>query len=184
MTDVIEHIRRQFEQSGHLAYGEVVDLREHMLQTAHFAEQKGADAELVTASLLHDYGHLIAGVPEDAAGRGLDGRHEDAGADALADCFPERIIEAIRLHVAAKRYLCGKRPEYFKRLSPASVASLMVQGGAMTAGEITAFEARTWHKDAVAVRVFDDLGKEPRVVHRGLDHYLNIARGCVLGDRT
>lgn len=180
MTEITDRIRERFDHCGHMAYGESVDLREHMLQTAYLAERQGADPELVVAALLHDYGHLVSGLPEDAADRGIDGRHEDLGADALQGCFPPRIIEAIRLHVAAKRYLCGKRPEYFKRLSPASVHSLMLQGGAMSAAEITRFETNPWYKDAVAVRVFDDRGKAPDMPHPDLDHYLAIARGCVL----
>lgn len=180
MIEIIDRIREQFDRRGHLAYGESVDLREHMLQTAYIAERQGADAELVVAALLHDYGHLISGLAEDAADRGMDGHHEVLGADALEGCFPPRIIETIRLHVAAKRYLCGRRPEYFKRLSPASIDSLMLQGGAMSAAEIARFETNPWYKDAVAVRVFDDRGKAPDRPHPDLDHYLDIARGCVL----
>lgn len=183
MPDVIDRIREQFDRRGHLAYGETVDLREHMLQTAYFAERRGADRELVTAALLHDYGHLASGLPEDAADRGIEGRHEHLAADALDGSFPPRIIEAIRLHVAAKRYLCGKRPEYFNRLSPASVHSLALQGGAMSVEEISRFEANTWYKDAVAVRVFDDLGKAPQLEHPDLEYYLELARGCVLPDQ-
>lgn len=184
MTEIIDRIREQFDRHGHLTYGETVDLREHMLQTAYFAERQDADPELVTAALLHDYGHLISGLPEDTADRGSDGRHEELGAKALEGCFPPRVIAAIRLHVAAKRYLCGKRPEYFKRLSPASVDSLMLQGGAMSAGEITRFETSPWYQDAVAVRVFDDLGKAPDLSHPDLDHYLEIVRGCVLSAQS
>ena len=74
MSDVIEHIRRQFQRNGHRSYGDVIEVHEHMLQTAYQAERKGADSELITASLLHDYGHLLVDLPEDAARRGVDGR--------------------------------------------------------------------------------------------------------------
>lgn len=180
MSDVIDRIREQFDRSGHLAYGETVSLREHMLQTAYVAEQRGADKELITASLLHDYGHLLAGLPEDIAARGVDGHHEALGADALKDHFPPRIIDAVRLHVAAKRYLCATRPGYLKRLSPASVESLALQGGPMSGEEIDRFENAAWHKDALRVRVYDDLGKETGMSHPGLGYYLAIARGCLL----
>lgn len=180
MPDLIEQIRQRFERFGDRAYGEVVDMREHMLQTACLAERKGADEELVTACLLHDFGHLLVDLPEDAADRGIDGRHEQIGADALAGHFPPRIIDAIRLHVDAKRYLCAKSPEYLARLSPASTVTLAVQGGPMSPGEMARLESHPRHKDALAVRVYDDLGKEPAMEHPGLDHYLEIARRCAL----
>lgn len=179
MPDVIARLREDFERRGHLAYGEVVDLREHMLQSAYFAECQGAEAALVTAALLHDYGHLVAGLPEDAAAHGVDGRHEEIGAAALAGHFPARIIEAIRLHVEAKRYLCARNPAYHERLSAASVETLALQGGPMTAAEIEQFEARPGYREAVALRTFDDRGKQAALDHPGLDHYLEIARGCL-----
>lgn len=180
MSDFIGHIRRQFQRNGHRAYGEVIEVREHMLQTAYQAGRKGADRELITACLLHDYGHLLVDLPEDAARRGVDGRHEQIGADALAAHFPARIVEAVRLHVDAKRYLCGRSPEYLRRLSDASKDTLAVQGEPMNKAELAAFESRPWYKDALQVRIYDDLGKQPQLEHPDLDHYLEIARGCLL----
>lgn len=180
MTEFIDHIRRQFQRNGHLAYGEVVDLRAHMLQTAYMAEQKGANAELITACLLHDYGHLIVDLPEDAARKGVDGRHELLGAEALAPHFSARVVEAVGLHVDAKRYLCAKSQEYRDRLSEASAYSLAIQGGPMDRQEMAEFESNPWHRDALQVRVYDDLGKVPNLACPDLDYYLDIARSCLL----
>lgn len=183
MTDFIGHLRRQFQRRGHRAYGETIDMREHMLQTAYQAERKGADSELVTACLLHDYGHLLVDLPEDAARQGVDGRHEQIGADALANHFPPRIVAAVRLHVDAKRYLCGKSPEYMERLSQASIDTLAVQGGPMSREELAGFESNPWYQDALRVRVYDDLGKQQHLEHPDLDYYLEIARGRLLAQR-
>ena len=46
-----------------------------------------------------------------------------------------------------------------QRLSAASVNSLMVQGGPMNESEIDQFEANSYHRDAVQVRLYDDDGK-------------------------
>ena len=53
-------IERLFLRHGAQQYsGEPVTQLEHALQTAHLAEQPGADDALVTACLLHDLGHLL-----------------------------------------------------------------------------------------------------------------------------
>ena len=44
------------------------------------------------------------------------------------------VTECVRLHVAAKRYLCATDPTYFGKLSPASVHTLSLQGGPMSDG--------------------------------------------------
>jgi predicted HD phosphohydrolase len=63
--------------------------------------------------IARSHGHeLMAGL--------RDNRHSDQGADWLAAWFGPDVTEPIRLHVAAKRYLCVVEPDYFDRLSPAS----------------------------------------------------------------
>jgi len=72
---------------------------------------------------------------------------------------PPWISECVRLHVAAKRYLCAKYPAYFDQLSSASVHTLLLQGGPMSADEVAAFEEIPYCEDAVKVRKWDDHGK-------------------------
>ena len=57
---------------------------------------------------------------------------------SIVSC-PE-VTEPVRMHVAAKRYLCATNPSYFGKLSPASVETLKLQGGPMKADEVAAFE--------------------------------------------
>jgi predicted HD phosphohydrolase len=48
---------------------------------------------------------------------------------------------------------------YFAKLSPASVITLKLQGGPMTAHEVAGFETERFYKEAVRVRQWDDQGK-------------------------
>ncbi len=151
--------------------GEPVTVAEHMLQGAHFATLEGADEELVAAALLHDIGHFTSEfgtyTPDDTHDR----HHDEAGAAVLAPFFPPRVVACVKLHVAAKRYLCATDPSYFGRLSSASVHTLSLQGGPMSADEVAAFEAVPFHADAVRVRLWDEAGKEPDFPTAQFDHY-------------
>src|SRR6266566_7039466 len=112
-----------------------------MRQAAALAAAAGADAPLVAAALLHDVGHL----------RGeTDARHGAAGAHWLSRWFGDPVTEPVRLHVAAKRYLCATEPGYFGLLSPESVRTLARQGGPMTPEQAAAFAALPYARDAGA----------------------------------
>lgn len=144
---------------GEAYFGEPVTVLEHSLQAAWFVRQKaGADA-LIAAALLHDVGHLLHDAGEDAAARGLDTRHEELGMEALRAHLTAEVLDPIRLHVAAKRYLCFAEPEYFASLSPASVESLALQGGPMNSAEAETFLASPHARDAIALRHADDAAK-------------------------
>ena len=71
------------------------------------------------------------------------------------------MTEPVRLHVAAKRYLCATEPGYFALLSAESVRTLALQGGPMTPEQAAAFGALPYARDAVAVRRWDDEAKDP-----------------------
>ena len=136
-------------------------MTEHALQVAHLARIAGATPALIVASLLHDIGHLVEDVPEDLADWIDDAHHENVGSTWLAQRFPAAVCEPVRLHVPAKRYLCGKNRSYLTALSPASVVTLQLQGGAMAVAEMARFEAEPFYRDAVAVRHWDDQGISP-----------------------
>ena len=129
----IEQIRTLFAERGDSAYGgEAVSQREHALQAAHFARQSGASAALITAALLHDIGHLLHHLPDHAPDEGVDDLHEKLAGRWLARWFGAEVVEPVRMHVDAKRYLCAVEPDYRQQLSPASLVSLALQGGPMT----------------------------------------------------
>jgi phosphonate degradation associated HDIG domain protein len=170
--NVVEEVNHWFSVCGRAAYhGEAVSQTEHALQTAHLAEKDGAPDALVVAALLHDIGHLIHGLSESIAEAGEDGRHEEAGAAWLSRRFGPEVTEPVRLHVAAKRYLCAVHREYLARLSPASRLSLTLQGGPYASSEVAAFEHESHYRQAVRLRRYDDQAKVPGLFVPPLEHY-------------
>jgi phosphonate degradation associated HDIG domain protein len=182
-TDILAAIDRLFAARGADEYhGEAVTQLEHALQAALLAEQAGASAELISAALLHDVGHLLHAHGEAAAGRGIDDRHEALGERFLRPYFGPGVTEPIRLHVPAKRYLCATDPAYSTTLSPASARSLGLQGGSMSPAEAAAFARGPHAAAAVALRRWDDDAKvvgrpTPPLAH--FHRYLEAARVSV-----
>lgn len=159
-SNIVAFLSDLFERRGAVSYlGEDVTMAEHMLQGAWLAEQQGAPEELVVAALLHDIGHYTSELGAYAPDDTEDKYHDAAGARVLEPFFPPVITECVRLHVAAKRYLCAKQPGYLDELSSASIHSLTLQGGPMNNEEIAGFEANPFHEQAVRVRKWDDEGK-------------------------
>lgn len=152
--------------------GEAVTQGEHALQAALLAEQAGASAELITAALLHDLGHLVHHLPDDAPDRGIDDHHEILAARRLARLFGPEVVEPVRMHVAAKRYLCAVEPEYWDSLSVPSRVSLELQGGPMSAVEVQSFREHPQCDAAVAVRRWDDQAKTAGLATPSLDHFV------------
>jgi len=145
---------------GASRYDEAVTQLEHALQSAMAARRSRAPAAEVTAALLHDIGHLLVD-EHDQSGDFLarDLRHEQIGADELTPFFDATVVEPIRLHVAAKRYLCTTDERYLHALSQASRRSFELQGGVMTHAEVAAFERISGHAAAVRLRRWDDSAK-------------------------
>jgi phosphonate degradation associated HDIG domain protein len=160
--DPIEQILGILQDKGAADYGsERVTQLEHALQCAHLAEAAGAASALISAALLHDFGHMVHDLGRDAAVRGLDDRHEVRGRDWLGQWFAEDVTGPVRLHVDAKRYLCAVDPGYFATLSPASVRSLGLQGGPFAADRGKDFIGLPHAPAAVELRRWDDSAKEP-----------------------
>ena len=151
---------------------------QHALQAATLAEADDAPPATVLASLLHDVGHMIHHLGEDPAGRGVDDVHEELGAQWLAERFGPEVSEPVRLHVAAKRYLCAVESDYFGKLSPDSVRSLGLQGGPMSGDEIEQFRRNPLHAEAVRLRRFDEAAKDPRATTPDFDHFLRHVAVC------
>src|SRR4051794_29863320 len=153
---------------------------QHALQCAAHAEADGAPPATVLASLLHDVGHMIHTLGDNPAGRGVDDVHEQLGADWLAKRFGPEVSEPVRLHVAAKRYLCTIESDYFGKLAPDSVRSLELQGGLMSPDELETFRAHPQYAEAVRVRRFDEAAKDPRATTPDFDYYLRHVETCQL----
>jgi phosphonate degradation associated HDIG domain protein len=171
----VDEVFALLDTGGGAAYfGEPVTVLEHSLQAAWFIQCEGSDGALIAAALLHDIGHLLHSEGEDAATRGLDTRHEELGVAALGEHLPASVLDPIRLHVAAKRYLCFAEPSYLATLSHASVESLDLQGGPMSAHEAEEFLALPHAREAVTVRRADDAAKVQGLAVPQLDSYRNL----------
>src|SRR5580704_7324655 len=167
----VEAIGELFAGPGARDYlGEPVTIGTHMLQAGGLAEAAGADPPLVAAALLHDVGHLR---------QEPDSRHAEAGARWLSQWFGEAVTEPVRLHVAAKRYLCATEPGYLGLLSAESVRTLALQGGPMSPEQAAAFEALPFARDAVAVRRWDDEAKDPAVSPPPFAHFEALLRNLL-----
>jgi len=89
------------------------------------------------------------------------------------------VSEPVKLHVAAKRYLCATDASYLAQLSPASVESLHLQGGPMTDVELDAFEENAFFKEAVRLRHWDDRAKTENLTVPGLASYRDTIQSLV-----
>ena len=159
---IVDFIGSIFDRRGNEEYlGEPVNMGQHMLQGATIAEQDGQSEEIIIGALLHDIGHFTSEFGTFTMNDTEDRHHEDAGAEVLERFFPTIITDCVRYHVAAKRYLCKTRPEYFQLLSEASIHSLNLQGGPMSAQEVAEFEKNPNLEKIIAVRYLDDAGKSP-----------------------
>ena len=185
----VDRLAGLFASAGAADYlGEPVTVAQHLLQAGALAQGDGAPDALVAAALLHDAGHLRGADPladsQEPSGRelmaGTDNNHGERGAAWLARWFPPAVTEPVRLHVAAKRYLCAAEPGYLALLSPASVYTLSLQGGPMTAAEAAAFAAGRYAADAVAVRRWDDAAKDPEADVPGFARYRPLLAGLLL----
>ena len=179
--DPVRVIADLFAAEGAGEYlGEAVTQAQHMLQAAALAEGAGAAPELVAAALLHDVGHFRGVVSGHQLMGGTDNDHGERGAAWLARWFGPAVTEPVRLHVAAKRYLCAAEPGYLGLLSPASVYTLSLQGGPMSDAEAAAFTAGPYAADAVAVRRWDDAAKDPGAEVPGFACYRPLLEGLLL----
>ena len=180
MLDLAD-IELLFARHGSAQYsGEPVTQLEHALQTAHLAEQSGADDALVTACLLHDLGHLLNDQGDTPSLRGIDDTHQYFALPFLRGLFPPAVLDPIKLHVDAKRYLCATDASYYARLSDDSKRSLALQGGPFEAAQAAVFLDQPGARDAVLLRQWDDLAKQPRVSTPPLAHFLQRASRCLL----
>ncbi|ELS00299.1 HD domain-containing protein [Gloeocapsa sp. PCC 73106] len=160
---MINQIRDIFLTRGDRQYdGEAVTQLEHALQCAYLAEQAGEKPEMIAACLFHDFGHLLEG----------NTPHEYRALQILGNLFQPEIIEPIRLHVEAKRYLCFVDPQYYSSLSRASQASLLTQGGIFTQKNAKKFQALPYAEAAIQLRRWDEQAKIPGLPTPDLLHFL------------
>lgn len=178
----LQDIERLYTERGHEQYaGEPVTQLEHALQCAALAEAEGADDELVTAAFLHDLGHLLHDLGETPSAHGIDDVHQYRVLPFLRGVFSERVLNAIAMHVDAKRYLCATRADYYGALSEDSRRSLQLQGGVFDPGQARQFIRTPGAHEAVCVRLWDDRAKIAGWATPGVGHVMQRMRRCATG---
>ena len=178
--NIVDFIGSIFEKRGDEEYlGEPVTMGQHMLQGSTMAEQSSEPDEIIIGTLLHDIGHFTSEFGTFSMEDTEDRYHEDAGAAVLEQFFPKVITDCCRHHVAAKRYLCATDPEYFQKLSTASIHSLNLQGGPMSEAELKDFEKNPNLKKILKVRLYDDAGKIPDMITPSFWHFAPLVQKMV-----
>lgn len=205
----IDEIIDLYRHEGARQYGrEAVSQLEHALQCAHLAEQADSKPELIAACFLHDIGHMVGhkaqrdllgrAVAYFSAGESHEYQHTAAEQTALLEqesqndlhehraqwylrgLFGPRVLEPIRMHVEAKRYLCHADPAYWDTLSAESKHSLEVQGGLHNSDQAAVFMASSYAHDAVQLRRWDDRAKTPCAPTLDLEHYATVLKSVAL----
>jgi phosphonate degradation associated HDIG domain protein len=179
LNEVVDLLQRR----GHQQYGmEAISQLEHALQCADMAEQAGETPETIVAALLHDMGHLLAAERDGQSEHDTskDDLHQYIALPFLRTLFPDAVLEPIRLHVDAKRYLCLMDSGYWAELSPASKHSLEQQGGVFSEQQAEVFMQQNFAAEAVRLRRYDDLAKVPAKVVPHLSHYAVYLQQVVL----
>lgn len=170
LSDISEILQNQ----GQKQYGmEAVNQLEHALQCADLAEKAGETPPTIVAALLHDLGHMLVAHQKEKQemDTSKDDLHQFMALPFLRPLFPAAVLEPIRMHVDAKRYLCLIDPGYWADLSPASQHSLELQGGTFVESEAQAFMQQPYASEAVRLRRYDDLAKSPLKVTPPLSHF-------------
>ena len=158
---IIYKIISNFINNKSLYIGEKVTMSEHMIQTAMLAEKAKCDDDLICACLLHDYGHFLLEDPNELVKNKLDGEHENIAYQYLKKFFGAKVVEPIKYHVLAKRYL----------LSDASKNSLKLQGGVLNDKESKNFKNKTYFKPSILLRKFDEAAKRTNIKMKSIHHY-------------
>jgi len=172
-----------FQEKGDLFYdGEEISQLAHAWQCGQLAKAGGAGPKLQLAAWLHDIGHLLSKKEGTPTTYGHDDRHEHVGGNYLLSMFSEEVSQPVLMHVLAKRYLVTTYPDYRKALSTDSIRSLELQGGAMSENECSQFIALPFAKDAVSLRRWDDIAKNPDLKMPAkadaIAELLNLAEEC------
>ena len=177
--NIIDKIISNFINNKSLYIGEKVTMTEHMIQSAMLAEKNKSSSSLICASLLHDYGHFILDNPDKLVNQKEDGKHEDVAYRYLKKYFKKNVVEPIRIHVKAKRYL-ARNQKYYRILSQASKVSLHLQGGVMNEEESEKFEKEKFFDDAIKLRKFDEAAKKTGVKMKDINNYKSLLSSNLL----
>tara|TARA_B100002052_G_scaffold181491_1_gene165284 strand:- start:818 stop:1354 length:537 start_codon:yes stop_codon:yes gene_type:complete len=176
---ILDKILSNFKNNKSLYIGEKLTIPEHMIQSAMLAEKSKSKDDIVCSCLLHDYGHFLIENPDNLVKIKKDGEHENIGYEYLKKFFKKEVVEPIRYHVLAKRYL-ARNKKYFNFLSEASKISLKLQGGLLSDKESREFKKKKYFKNSILVRKFDEAAKKTNIKMKSIDSYLSLLKSKLL----
>ena len=171
--NIVDQIISSYLNNKSLYIGETITITDHMIQTAMLAEKNKCSSSLICSSLLHDYGHFILENPDDLVNKEKDGKHEDVGYKFLKKYFVKDVVEPIKYHVKAKRYL-ARDEKYYQILSKASKISLKLQGGIMDEEEANEFKNNEFFENSIKLRKFDEGAKKNSLKIKSIKEYKNL----------
>jgi len=177
--NIIDKIISNFINNKSLYIGEKVTISEHMIQSAMIAENAKSSGNLICSCLLHDYGHFILEDPDELVRKKIDGKHEDIGYEYLKKFFNKEVVEPIKYHVLAKRYLAREK-KYFNSLSEASKISLKLQGGVLNKDKSKEFEKKDFFKNSIKLRKFDEVAKRTDIKMKSIVEYKDLLSSQLL----
>ena len=176
---IVDQIIFSYSNNKSLYIGEKITITDHMIQTAMLAEKNNCSSSLICSSLLHDYGHFILENPDDLVNKEKDGKHEDVGYKFLKKYFVKDVVEPIKYHVKAKRYLARDK-KYYQILSKASKISLKLQGGIMNEKEANEFKNNEFFENSIKLRKFDEGAKKILPKIKSIKEYKNLLVSKIL----
>ena len=181
--NIVNQIISSYTNNKSLYIGEKVTITEHMIQTAMLAEKSNSSSDLICSSLLHDYGHFILDNPDTLVKKNKDGKHEAIGYEFLKIYFVRNVVEPIKYHVKAKKYLT-RDVKYYQALSEASKVSLKLQGGIMNDKEAKEFENSEFFESSIKLRKFDESAKKTGIKIKSINEYKNLLFSKLIWDLT
>ena len=125
------------------------------------------------------YGHFIIEDPYALVKNNTDGEHEIIGYEYLKNFFNKDIVEPIKYHVLAKRYL-ARNKKYFNFLSEASKIRLKLQGGILNDVECKEFKKKKYFKNSILVRKFDEDAKKINIEMKSIDSYKSLLKSKLI----
>ena len=167
---IVDEIVFNFKNNKSLYIGEGLTIADHMIQSAMLAEKAKCSDNLICSCLLHDYGHFIVDDPDELVSNDEDGEHELVAYKFLKKYFKKEIVDPIKYHVLAKRYL-AREENYYNKLSNASKISLNLQGGVLTDRESKDFENKIYFKNSILLRKFDEASKKVGIKMKSINDY-------------
>ena len=172
---IVEEIIYNFENNKSLYIGENITIADHMIQSAMLAEKSKCDDDLICSCLLHDYGHFVIDDPDKLVENNKDGEHEIIGYKFLKKYFSNKVVNPIKYHVLAKRYL-ARDEKYYNKLSKASKISLKLQGGVLNDKECEDFENKDYFKSSILLRKFDEASKKVGIKMKNINQYKELLK--------